>query len=695
MALETSRERKIYFSATAPENSEWLWLQQKNGKSVLRDYVNGQWVTVGELSPSITPSVAPSNTGNYITRDLLTRTLASYVTSSSLAQTLASYAKSSEITSLQSSLESVMQRFGDYVTYSDLTATLNSYQKKLSVGTGLQMNSAGTKISVKCDATFNTESQNPISNAVVATKLALVDTAINNANTNIQALSTGKQDKLTAGSGITISGNVISSSGGSPDDDGNTYYSIAVVNDSSEATDENMAYFFAKAPLQGKGLFNTLLQNGSVVGTDGETYTYSPSVLYDVHPDGSFSIVEEDENHYTTVEDNIVFYNYVDENDDLQTVKTRMFNVGRVIVPHKMQYTALSDVARIPFQVSGPFFSETTEVTLTYDSSEVTVYLVTDVITYALNKKPSGASSAIKGYWPETELIESGHTFVFTNEDFNVPRRLIVKRNSLDTSTVLESEVVNSNTPSNTVDVVDPLDTTITFETSFETLDVLVRFGKTILLYKDGSVYNSNICPNLVTFLSSANTSSSATLRDDGKYFGLYPTKETDSYWGSKGFGMCVKDPEGVSPKPARHFPIVRNFKINQKERNIFYAKVVSAKADDLAPYGAMVLYGVRSGWTFPLKSTHPAYYWFNGGDSPFGGINNSVATYGMASMACTMKNFNSCGSAENESFGMDTDIVLDYLDFGYKTKGSYYYYITEIGITTYLPVKELEYDYQ
>lgn len=70
---------------------------------------------------------------------------------------------------------------------------------------------------------------------------------------------------------------------------------IDIVDNDSDATDSNTLYFFDNSLLQGVGLYNSLLQNGSIVGNDGKTYTYHPGKLYHLYSDGSFIELEYEE----------------------------------------------------------------------------------------------------------------------------------------------------------------------------------------------------------------------------------------------------------------------------------------------------------------------------------------------------------------------------------------------------------------
>ena len=442
MDIQSSRERRIYGSATAPPDTEWLWLQQTKGKSILKDFVNGKWVTVGDSESKYIYQVTPGTplSGNYITQDALNNTLAYYVTSSSFTQTLSEYAKTSYVVGLKSTVETLTEKLQKYVTLSYLNTVLDGYQKKLSAGTGLQMNSAGTKISVKCDATFNTESQNPVSNAVVATKLALVDTAINNANTDIQALNTNKQDKLSAGVGITIIDNEISCTGDAP---GGVYYSVDIAKTPSDASNQNMTYFFSKGPLQGKGLYSTLLQDRSLIGTDGKIYVYNPLKLYYLYSDGSFDEITP-QNGDITFNGNAVYYKG-------KRLPMPMQRYGELIYNHNILYPEASDVATFAFRTSGPFYSSNTNTVLRYNSNYIDIYEYVDV---------NGEKKEV--------LRNDGYVFEINNNNFIDLHILRIKRKHINYDDGFTSF----------------LNVEVQLQTPLETLNVHVKFPKVQVFFK-------------------------------------------------------------------------------------------------------------------------------------------------------------------------------------------------------------------
>jgi len=105
-----------------------------------------------------------------------------------------------------------------------VTNAVNGKQDKLVAGTGItiQGNVISSTGGVNIDTALSTTSVNPVQNKVITNKINSLEgsvTNITNEITNITNditdLGSDKQDKLTAGAGITIdSNNVISATGG-------------------------------------------------------------------------------------------------------------------------------------------------------------------------------------------------------------------------------------------------------------------------------------------------------------------------------------------------------------------------------------------------------------------------------------------------------------------------------------------------
>lgn len=178
-----------------------------------------------------------------------------------------------------------------------------------------------------------------------------------------------------------------------------------VTTDAEEAaaTDENKVYFFSNGPRRGKGLYNTLLQEGSCVGKDGVTYTYSPRKLYHLYPDGSFDEVMPQEGD-VTYQGNAVYY---------KGRRTPMMRYGELVVTKKIVQNATSDSAYFSFQVAGPFYEDETPVMLRYNDNYVKVYEVTK----------SG------NVWTET-LRADGYQFSADESDYCTARTLRFERQS-------------------------------------------------------------------------------------------------------------------------------------------------------------------------------------------------------------------------------------------------------------------------
>ena len=213
---------------------------------------------------------------------------------------------------------------------------------------------------------------------------------------------------------------------------------ITIVSDESQSTEEeNTIYFFLNSLLQAVGSYNNLLKN-----KEENSVTYSPKTLYTIDADRNFNIVEDNdsENPIITVKDNRVYcYNRI----------TTMFKYGKVLPSQTIKYADSSDLAMLSFIVEGNFFSDITEITLSYNSSVVSVELLEDTTWIPIN---------------------SGYTFKVTNIDYFLPRRLKIKRLDSDYNTSLT--------------------TMLNFFNGYENTSIKVIFSPTVLFYKDGICYN-------------------------------------------------------------------------------------------------------------------------------------------------------------------------------------------------------------
>lgn len=204
-----------------------------------------------------------------------------------------------------------------------------------------------------------------------------------------------------------------------------------VTTDAEEAaaTDAYKVYFFSNGPQRGKGLYNTLLQEGSCVGKDGVTYTYSPRKLYHLYPDGSFDEVVPQEGD-VTYQGNAVYY---------KGKRLPMPRYGELIYNHNVLYARTSDLATLIFRVSGPFYADSCNVTLHYNSSYI------DVFEYV------GAEGA-----GQEVLLNDGHVFEIDNSNFSNLHTLMIKRKKVDYDDGFDTFLniaVRLSTPTKDVDV--------------------------------------------------------------------------------------------------------------------------------------------------------------------------------------------------------------------------------------------------
>jgi len=288
------------------------------------------------------------------------------------------------------------------------------------------------------DTALDPNSQNPVANSVVTEALG---------------------DKLEAGdiipgTGVSISRSEvdgrpkvkISSTGGGQGGGGGA--AVGFISDASEATAGDTIYFFSNSPSQGVGSYNTLLQEGSLTGTDGKTYVYHPGKLYHLYEDGSFIEIEPDAKHYVTYSGNKVYYNY-EEDGAMRSTLCAMPRYGTPVLNSRIKYADTSDTAILMMSVSGPFFAETTDVTVRFDPNKVRVY-----------RYENGTL---------TEL-QNNSVLRYTYADFHLPRSLRVVRRY-----------------SNADELASPMDTDVWMHTGAESVRVRVKFSAAKVFYKDGN----------------------------------------------------------------------------------------------------------------------------------------------------------------------------------------------------------------
>ena len=226
---------------------------------------------------------------------------------------------------------------------------------------------------------------------------------------------------------------------------------IRVVDESdpnADTSDPTQTYFFSHSRLQGVGLYNILLQNGSLTGTDGVIYTYHPGKFYRLYDDGSFDEVAADADHYASFKDNIVYYNFKDDKGELHSVRTTLERYGHLVFPHKYQYADTSDTAYYAVQVRGPFFAEATDVTLSYDPNALSVHVI-----------ENGAE----------RQVNSGGILRFTYQDYYQARFLVVRRRYSDIDELKRAK-----------------DIEVTFNNGYEDTVVTFKYGAAKVFYKDG-----------------------------------------------------------------------------------------------------------------------------------------------------------------------------------------------------------------
>ena len=212
----TRNQRKILKSALEPPSTEWLWLKTQNGVSTLYDYVNGKWTAVGGGNGNSGTTPVPGPSGNYVTTTTLNVKLSSLSKEIDLKlKELSESLGHLDLTELKADINDIKSKLSKYITTDQLDAKIaekmNGYQLALKAGNLISIDSATNTISVDItpvvDKLLNEDSNNPVANSAVSAKIGDIQSDIN-------TLKSNKQDKLSAGSGISINGNVISATGG-------------------------------------------------------------------------------------------------------------------------------------------------------------------------------------------------------------------------------------------------------------------------------------------------------------------------------------------------------------------------------------------------------------------------------------------------------------------------------------------------
>lgn len=276
-------------------------------------------------------------------------------------------------------------------------------------------------------------------------------TRMNAVERGIENLRANKQDKLTPGNGIKITGTTISvdpdyipSEGG-----GGSAAAVDFIQDASEATDGDTLYFFSHSRLQGVGLYNTLLQEGSLTGTDGKTYVYHPGKLYHLYSDGSFREIEPDSKHYVTFDGNKVYYHHEEAGAMVSTLCS-LPRYGSAVLNSRLKYADTSDTAVLMVSVSGPFYADVTELSVRFDATKVRVYEYRDGSLHGMS---------------------DGDVLSYRYADFYVPRTLHVVRRHGSVNELSEA-----------------MDTDLWLDSGAERVRVRVKFSASKVFYKDGNV---------------------------------------------------------------------------------------------------------------------------------------------------------------------------------------------------------------
>ena len=341
---------------------------------------------------------------------------------------------------------------------------------------------------------------------------------------------------------------------------------IIVVDSEEQATDPNTLYFFDNSLLQGVGLYNTLLREGSIVGKDGNTYIYSPRNLYNIYEDGSFDVLENNEaaGQWTTFDDanNLVYYNYYDNSGIHCKKVTSLKHYGDVIVSNTIKYADTSDTAYLFFKISGPFFGNNdgeTKVAIEWDSQaspievkQISVTGTKEIDIRNIQNWPTGANKVtnpIKVPITKEDTIYNGSWIAFDNTNFNNTICIAVKRlYPLGNNDIGKYDALQT-----------PLEAILNFRVlgSNKTTKVKVQFCKTYLFFKRGvETPMSNVTAYIPqTYVTPGKTVSRIVINDSSKsdidkclYLNLSDCKDT----------------------------IASNFKLYQDRKYILYIKTIN-----------------------------------------------------------------------------------------------------------------------
>ena len=429
--------RRILDTPLEPPSKEWLWLHMNNGVPSLDWYVNGKWTSVAQGSP-----IQSVPKENYVTLNALQVRLQSYVSLSSFNNTLADYAKKAEVPTQQW-----------------VTGLLSGYQKTLSAGTGIKITNNQVSINLNAGSGISI-----LGNTISCTVPSGTPPDLTSLIERVEALENAGYIPSSWFKTINYV-DLFNDPDTNPDVDMNieangtgTGSTIHIAQEGESTNNVNTLYFFTHSRLQGVGLYNTLLQNGSLTGSDGVTYTYHPGKFYHLYDDGSFIELPATNDRFADCNPggNAIYYNFRDKSGHKQRVLTTMEKYGSIIIPHKIQYAETSDTVYYSLQVKGPFFAEYTDVKLVFNGDELQALLVTN---------PTGSN-------PYTEIQPNG-TIRFTYSDYYVTRYLLFKRKYNQLNELGTAKDIH-----------------VVFNNGHKDVDVTLKYGSVRIFYKDGIEYS-------------------------------------------------------------------------------------------------------------------------------------------------------------------------------------------------------------
>ena len=441
--------------------------------------------------------------------------------------------------------------------------------------------------------------------------------------------------------------------------------------------------FFQQRPLQGVALYNDLLQNGSVTGTDGNTYVYNPSTLYHLYDDGSFITLEDsrDAGHWVDDYKGFAQYKYIDNEGNIQSQITSLPYYGRVIPGARVLYAMAGDTAYGQLRVGGPFYAEVTEVTVEYDQSKIDMYEVTSVKKQAtqdpLNNPPKDYEYI---YQANKTLIPNGAVL-----KFGYSKKGDIRTFYDNILIIYERKWNNPN----------ELKTSISVPVTFKTIDdertINVKFGETQILYKSGNIYTTQKI-NGQSMFQCVTTGRDLNDTTQEKTISFLTSKEQAQAAGVDtayvGYGSNANYPNGNTGLKCLRFSsgnqyiiLEKNVTIDQTKYNIVYVKLHNILASGYTT--AMYIVGRLKGWISQDQIAFNDYY--KSTTVELKTAMGQIPLYGEYPLICPMQDYNYSGHKTkflyNGNDPANTDVItLDEIIFRIKNNcGSAY--ISEIGI--------------